>query len=158
MKINEFRKETKPNINRPPSMQDIRSRQNCTAAIVTRKGHTVQDSSFECPSRGSIRCLIYLIWETLHHHGIFGSNARGGVLVYVDHCFGTSRVPYLSLIFLLRYIVGSPLFLVIHGSKLTGYEPGLRWRPKRAVPLSTEGHQVRIHYHHRSKLQQNPGT
>src|SRR5205814_10626221 len=68
MKINEFSKETKQNNNRPPSMQDTRSRQDCTAAIVARKGHTEQDSSFECPSRGSIRCLIYLIWETLHHH------------------------------------------------------------------------------------------
>ena len=48
----------------------------------------------------------------------FGSNARGGVLEYVDHCFGTLRVPYLSLIFLLRYIVSSPLFLVIYGSEL----------------------------------------
>src|SRR5438046_1344397 len=33
--------------------------------------------------------------------------------------FGTSRVPYLSLIFLLRYIVGSPLFLVTHGPNST---------------------------------------
>src|SRR5213595_3488321 len=48
----------------------------------------------------------------------FGSNARGGVLEYVDHCFGTLWVPYLSLIFLLRYIVSSPLFLVIYGSEL----------------------------------------
>ena len=57
----------------------------------------------------------------------FGSNARGGVMEYVDHCFGTLRVPYFSLIFLLRYIVSSPLFLVIYGSELkvssTGYEP-----------------------------------
>src|SRR6266516_4208820 len=48
----------------------------------------------------------------------YGSNARRGVLEYVDHCFGTLRVPYLSLIFLLRYIVNSPLFLVIYGSEL----------------------------------------
>ena len=66
-----------------------------------------------------MRCLIYLIWKTLHYHGIFGSNAQRGVLEYVDHCFRTTPVPYLSLIFLLRYIVGSPLFLVIYGSKLT---------------------------------------
>src|SRR5204862_3669615 len=47
-------------------------------------------------------------------------NSHSAVLLeYVDHCFGISRVPYLSLIFVLRYIVGSPLFLVIHGSKLT---------------------------------------
>lgn len=80
---------------------------------------TVQDSSLEYRSRRSMRRLIYLIWKTVHHHGIFESNARGGVLKYVDHCFRISRVPYLSLIFVLKYIVGSSLLLVIHGSKLT---------------------------------------
>jgi len=155
--IYNFRKETMPNIYRPPSIQDIRSRQNFTAAIVigmdiqmtivlrnqatfavnfvvdlvitkmsvvqefiireknliTRRTvvtmkpseglpFTVQDSSLECPSRGSIRYLIYLIWKTLHHHGIFGSNARGGVLEYVDHCFEH----YGLLIFSLSFALG----------------------------------------------------
>src|SRR5947207_12588994 len=63
-------------------------------------------------------CLIYLISKTLHHHGILEATLEGERWNIVDHCFGTLRVPYLSLIFLLRYIVSSPLFLVIYGSEL----------------------------------------
>ena len=66
---------------------------------------TVQDSSLECPSRGSIRYLIYLIyliWKTLHHHGILEATLEGerwSMSIIASKYYG-------FLIFSLSFILG----------------------------------------------------